>query len=190
MKTNTMLEQIDFNSLSLADLQKLDSEYKALIEERKQNPIGPYPLTDNERKTFFAVGFYLHKKENESDKISIGDMFHTSWGYDQTNVEFFQVVEISPSGKTCQVKQIGSKTVPGSEGFMSDSVIPDPNVIIVNETCRIKIERRHIQNPVTDQYEAVGAFQLRGSVWYAQGKGKHLQSLYRVNGWASRSWYA
>ena len=184
------LEQIDFNSLSLEQLQSLNNEFKTLIEERKKDPKREYPLTTEERETFFAVGFYLHKKENEPDKVSIGDIFHTSWGYDQTNIEFFKVVEISPSGKTCQVIQIGSKTVPGSEGFMSDSVIPDPKTIIVNETCRVKIERSHSQNPITDQYEAVGEIQLRGSVWYAQGLNKHLQSLYRVNGSTCRSWYA
>ena len=27
----------------------------------------------------------------------VGDIFYTSWGYDQTNIEFFQVVKVSPS---------------------------------------------------------------------------------------------
>lgn len=38
--------------------------------------------------------------------VEIGDVFVCSWGYDQTNVDTFVVVEVSPSGKTV-------KTLPG-----------------------------------------------------------------------------
>ena len=33
------------------------------------------------------------KKENKFG-VNVGDMFYTSWGYEQTNVNFFQVIEL------------------------------------------------------------------------------------------------
>ena len=40
----------------------------------------------------------------KSNGIKAGDIFYTSWGYDQTNYEFIIVKEISKTGKTaiCQ----------------------------------------------------------------------------------------
>jgi hypothetical protein len=47
----------------------------------------------------------------------VGDILHHSWGYDQTNCDFYQVVEAKKASVI--LKKIGAKTVPGSEGFMS-----------------------------------------------------------------------
>ncbi len=46
--------------------------------------------------------------ETKENSIKIGDVFETSWGYDQTNYNFIIVVGISPSGKTaiCQLAKI------------------------------------------------------------------------------------
>jgi hypothetical protein len=41
----------------------------------------------------------------ETQKINKGDLFQTSWGYDQTNYDFIIVEEISPSGKTAICKR-------------------------------------------------------------------------------------
>lgn len=38
--------------------------------------------------------------------VKVGDIFRTSWGYDQTNVEFFEVVEIK--GKHAILREIAS----------------------------------------------------------------------------------
>lgn len=34
--------------------------------------------------------------------IHIGDIFTCDWGYDQTNIDFIMVWEISKTGKTCE----------------------------------------------------------------------------------------
>lgn len=57
--------------------------------------------------------------------FAVGDVFYTSWGYDQTNVDFFEVVE-KPSPHFAVVREIAAKVVEGSEGFMSCSVVPVP----------------------------------------------------------------
>ncbi len=55
------------------------------------------------------------------NKADPGAIFHWSWGYDQTQCDFFQVIE--RNGQMVKVRQIASKTVPGSEGSMSDNRI-------------------------------------------------------------------
>lgn len=52
------------------------------------------------------------------DAIQVGMILHYSWGYDQTNCDFYQVTE--KRGQMVTIRAIASETVPGSEGFMSD----------------------------------------------------------------------
>ena len=47
------------------------------------------------------------------------DIFHHSWGYDQTQCDFYQVVEVR--GLSLILRPIASRAVEGSEGFMSES---------------------------------------------------------------------
>ena len=43
--------------------------------------------------------------------VKVGDVFVESWGYDQTNVDFVEVVSITKSGKSVRVLPIGSREV-------------------------------------------------------------------------------
>lgn len=67
----------------------------------------------------------LAEKKAKPNLFQIGMIFENSWGYDQTNVDYYQVVRITPRG--CYIRPIGRKSVVGSDGFMSDSVVPDKN---------------------------------------------------------------
>ena len=182
-----MSQQIQ--DLTLADLQKMDEDLKVLCEERRKEPNRDYPLTDEERSEWDVIRFFITKRQHENECVKIDDMFYTSWGYDQTNTEHYKVVELSPTGKTCKVVQIGSKSVKGSEGYMSDSVEPDPEFIHDKPALRVKIERSRTWNPIEKKHEEIGEINLRGSVYYA-GQHKHLENLYRCKGSNYRSWYA
>jgi hypothetical protein len=50
--------------------------------------------------------------------IKVGDIFHYSWGYDQTNCEFYEVVTVK--GKSVGIRRICGEAVPGSGSFMSE----------------------------------------------------------------------
>lgn len=52
----------------------------------------------------------------------VGDIMHHSWGYDQTNCDFYQVVGIT--GSSVDLRKIVSERVPGSEGFMCERRMP------------------------------------------------------------------
>lgn len=57
-----------------------------------------------------------------SGDIQVGHVFSYSWGYDQTNVQYFQVTE--KHGQNVTVHEIAQSPVPNSEGFMSNRVEP------------------------------------------------------------------
>jgi len=56
--------------------------------------------------------------------IQVGDIFYSSWGYDQTNVDFYQVVGLT--GASVKVRQIAQRTV-RSGGPGGDSVVAVPD---------------------------------------------------------------
>lgn len=64
----------------------------------------------------------LVRLQEQLDRIQVGTLLHYSWGYDQTNCDFYQVV--AKKGRSVTLREIGSKSVPGSEGFMCDKRVP------------------------------------------------------------------
>lgn len=43
--------------------------------------------------------------ESQTVEVKVGDFFSSSWGYDQTNVDFYKVVGMTPSGKSVRVQK-------------------------------------------------------------------------------------
>jgi hypothetical protein len=64
----------------------------------------------------------MREKKNFVPSLKVNDILVSSWGYEQTNVDYFQVIEVK--GKSCKVCKIHHKIVEGSEGFMSCKVLP------------------------------------------------------------------
>lgn len=67
-----------------------------------------------------------------ADHWTVGDVVYTSWGYDQTNVEYFQIVALKP--RSVVVRQIaencsdhgqpgGGRTAPRRNGFVGPEFI-------------------------------------------------------------------
>jgi len=102
-----------------------------------------------------------------NDGIKIGDIFYTSWGYDQTNYNFVVVREISPSGKTAICQCAAIDTV----GHTQQCNIQRPKTQGYGDLFRMKIEHRN------------GESQLRGSYPFCcDGKlstGKRLGTFWR-----------
>ena len=61
--------------------------------------------------------------------MTIGKIFYSSWGYEQTNVDFYKVIDVSKSGKTITLQKIGSQIV-AVNGYCSEEVIPNEERII------------------------------------------------------------
>jgi hypothetical protein len=54
-------------------------------------------------------------------KPKVGDILYSSWGYDQTNIEFFKVVKVSDF--SVWIQQLGSKIVEIT-GWAHENVVP------------------------------------------------------------------
>ena len=78
-------------------------------------------------------------------EFEVGDIFYTSWGYEQTNVEFYQVIE-KPSAHYAIIQEIAQENVPNSmeSHGMSCSVMPIKDKFISEKIERRKVGRHGI----------------------------------------------
>ena len=51
----------------------------------------------------------------------VGDVLVSSWGYDQTNVDFWRVVSLTASGKSARIKPVAQRVLNRSTG--SENVV-------------------------------------------------------------------
>ncbi len=75
---------------------------------------------DYRRLTKKEKGKYV--KSHFKNPFKLGDIIHHSWGYGQTNCDFYQVVRVTTA--SIEVQAIGTKGVEGTDAFMSRNVLP------------------------------------------------------------------
>tara|TARA_R110001632_G_scaffold77851_1_gene175157 strand:+ start:769 stop:1320 length:552 start_codon:yes stop_codon:yes gene_type:complete len=61
-------------------------------------------------------------KEKAANEMKVGDIYCSSWGYDQTNVDFYKIVEVKKSSAV--IVRVGSKTVLDNGSYTE--VVPAP----------------------------------------------------------------
>jgi hypothetical protein len=79
-------------------------------------------LLEGIRKSLTEAEVAIDAHANLADIIKVGDIFVVSWGYDQTNINFFEVIALK--GKMAVVRGIEKKRV-GTQGT-SNVVVPAP----------------------------------------------------------------
>lgn len=113
--------------------------------------------------------------------VKKGDIFYASWGYDQTNIDFVKVIEISKSGKSVKAVTIGHNYIERLTD-MSEKTSPDPDRVISKSPVTLRIQKR-----CNGSEELV----LRGSYHYSlNGESKHLGTLWRYEHPMYQSHYA
>ena len=188
-----ILLSYDFEAMSLDELKKVESEYRNL--KQQYDKLVP-SWTGKQYEAWQWLYYWIEKREHENERVKVGDLFYSSWGYDQTNSEFFKVVSISKTGKTCEIVQVMREFIGDdktNQRNMSGQVIPTPDKEFDKPPLKVKVERSHTKNPWTNKSDPIGKIQLRGSVYYGNNEtstSKHLETLYRVDGPVSISWYA
>lgn len=113
--------KIEFNYVfgSFERMNQYLEEFLASLERAKK--------VKEERKIARAAA-----KAAALESVKIGDLFVASWGWEQTNVDAYQVVE--KKGATVTLREIALQTVEGSDqGFMSDRVVPVKDAFIGQE---------------------------------------------------------
>ncbi len=80
------------------------------------------------------------KEKNKSDllNVKVGDIFKDSWGYEQTNVDYFQVVA-KPSSSYIVVKKINCELIDETVSNMSAYVKPLINSFKNDEELKFKL---------------------------------------------------
>lgn len=76
------------------------------------------------------------KQIAKKNDLKVGDILYSSWGYDQTNIDFFQVVE-KKGAQTVVIRPIASKVVE-TTGWCSDMVVA--------------VKDAFIESPIYDSY--------------------------------------
>ena len=105
-------------------IQELQTEYNQILNSfpyEERNPVKRKELM-KERKRKLRE---LEAKTAAQLPLKIGDFFYESWGYDQTNIDYLEVMEISPTRKTCMCRMIGKLRDSTEQNTTSDKVTPD-----------------------------------------------------------------
>lgn len=110
---------------------------------KAQKPSFRYYFQTTERRDAYVAAFFKGQRERIASRkanakarsefqhsVKVGDVFYTSWGYDQTNVEYFQVVALR-GAKQVLVREIGKfyeeksfmagSSAPHVDEFLADS---------------------------------------------------------------------
>lgn len=144
--------------------------YKSIEEamaaiDRKINDLKKVAEIKAERK---AKQKEMNASANAADFYKVGDILVNTWGWEQTNVNFYKVVEVGK--KTIKVQEITHKVEPGSEGShgMSCNVLPGENFLSNGDgyTLRVKSEGR-VSQPERYYYIRKWDGRAMYNLWYA-----------------------
>lgn len=123
------------------------------------------------------VNIRLGKKQRKEELLKtfvnpykVGDILHSSWGYDQTNVEWFQVVEVK--ARSICIRQIGAK-ITEYHSSMSGTSRAQPDNFIGERIWRT------LQFSLGDEKLHVGVCSpIHGYLYTDDGKLEHHVSWY------------
>ncbi len=75
----------------------------------------------------YEEGIEARKRERKqaAHGLAVGDIVYSVWGYEQTNVTFYEVVRL-PSGRSATVREIEAETVEDTPGSMTGASTPKP----------------------------------------------------------------
>jgi hypothetical protein len=93
-----------------------------MAQQTELTEFGEELVTDGGKPTEEALLEHFDPEEETVTEEWEGTYLYTSWGYDQTNVEAAQIVEVSDTGKTVLCRLVKKETV--NRGKTTESVRP------------------------------------------------------------------
>lgn len=115
------------------------SYYGIAFAGKAQKPLWHYRFRDEGQRqrqideTAASRRSHLQRKEERAQErrefkhgLEVGSILYSSWGYDQTNVNFYEVTDVR--GKMVEIREIGSKVVREQQG--ADYVAATPGRFI------------------------------------------------------------
>lgn len=95
--------------------ERLDDHLKAFFDKCKKET---KEKSDKEK----AAKAFVHS-------LKVGDIVYDSWGWEQTNIDFYEVTAV-PSGKSVKVRKLESITTEHNLGAMSGYTVPCPGKFV------------------------------------------------------------
>jgi hypothetical protein len=140
----------------------------ASLEEAQQFALDYLNRISTNLKTREAEKMAKRKANAEvkaSDFYQVGDIVVNTWGYEQTNVDFYKV--ISMTGKTIKVQEIGEIQSGYESHGMACQVMPDPDRLFEKVyNLRVKAEGR-LSSPKSYYYFHKHSGRSQYKSWYA-----------------------
>lgn len=104
--------------------EKIEFAYRFKTEASREEYIAKFLESQEKYETEREAIKQAKKdaKKNMVNPFKVGDIVYDSWGYDQTNIDFYQVVEVG--AKSVKIREIAAKYLE-SAGFMCEYVAPD-----------------------------------------------------------------
>lgn len=143
------------------DTYKLIQGYYFNDEQRRENWVKEQMNNIKSRIEYNEKQKTAKKEAVAGHTFKVGDCLYQSWGYDQTNIDFFEVVEVLP--RSVKIRPISQIMVKDSEGFMCENVKPDKG--------------NYTGEAVTRPVKAYIASNT-GQAYYHVSNGRHSLSLY------------
>lgn len=102
--------------------------------------------------------------------VKVGDVFRASWGYDQTNVDYYEVVALV--GETmAEIREIGARAE--ETGFMCGSCVPTPGQYLDQPPRRVRIQGGPDMEPYFAAYSHANARRIKPLAEVAGAKVYH-----------------
>jgi hypothetical protein len=101
---------------------------------RQNKPARHYVFPAIERRDDNLAAFVKEQTELQEAKrarretghgLNAGDIVYSSWGYEQTNVDFYEVMRV-PTGRSAVIQKIDQDTIESAPGSMSGTTTPKP----------------------------------------------------------------
>lgn len=111
------------------------ANYRFRSPEQRQQFIDRY-MSNHDAHTAAVVERRQSRGGTPEQKalVKVGGIFVYSWGYDQTNVDYFQVVEVKGGGSTVVIRKIGGSLVPDMvPGPMAGYTTPNADQFLERE---------------------------------------------------------
>lgn len=107
------------------------------------------------------LGLLLEFKLERLTEMKIGDILCATWGFGQTNVNFYKVYHVSKTGKTVGVEQLETKI---SKVLAPMEEMTVPGKVLGPMHKKYKVRQRLNLNDETVEYIEIASYQ-RASKW-------------------------
>ena len=114
----------------------------------------------------------LNDEINAKDHFKVGDFIVNTWGWEQTNVDFYIVTDVKD--KTIEIKEVYGSRVEGSDYShgMACEVVPTPRLIEDGKSYKLRVKSGYqgsvaLSNPKSFYYMHKWSGKPEYNSWYA-----------------------